>query len=141
LKETRLLKDTSGDNTDFFLNFIPKMDYETLVSGYKHVLDTICSPRHYYERVVTFLKEYRPRKTVGISQLQFCHITEFIKSLWFLGITNKGRRYSWRLLISTFLKCPQNFPLSISLSVSGFHFRKVAESCNKTLLVLRRQSV
>lgn len=140
-KENRLLKDMSGDNTDFSINFVPKMKYETLVTGYKNVLDTIYSPRHYYERVVTFLKEYQPRKTAGISHLRFSHITGLIKSLWFLGIWNKGRSYFWRLLISTLLKRPRHFPLSISLSVSGFHFRKVAESYNKTILALRRQNI
>lgn len=140
-KENRLLKSMSGDNTDFSINFIPKMKYETLVTGYKHVLDTIYSPRHYYERVVAFLKEYKPRKTPGISQLRLNHITGFLKSLWFLGITNKGRRYFWRLIFSTLLKRPRHFALSISLSVSGFHFRKVAENYNKTILALRRQSV
>jgi radical SAM superfamily enzyme YgiQ (UPF0313 family) len=140
-KENRLLNDFSGDNTDFSINFIPKMKYETLVTGYKHVLDTIYSPRQYYERVVAFLKEYKPRKTPGISQLRFNHITGFLKSLWFLGVINKGRRYFWRLLIFTLLKRPRHFALSISLSVSGFHFRKVAESYNKTILSMRRQSV
>jgi radical SAM superfamily enzyme YgiQ (UPF0313 family) len=140
-KENRLLNDFSGDNTDFSLNFIPRMKYETLVTGYKHVLDTIYSPRHYYERVVAFLKEYKPRKTAGISQLRFSHIASLIKTLWFLGIRNKGRRYFWKLLFSTLLKRPRRLPLSIGLSVSGFHFRKVAESYNKTILALRRQSV
>jgi radical SAM superfamily enzyme YgiQ (UPF0313 family) len=140
-KENRLLKDMSGDNTDFSINFIPKMKYETLIKGYKNVLDTIYSPRHYYERVVTLLKEYRPRKTARLSQLRFYHITGLIKSLWFLGIMNKGRRYFWRLIISTLLKRPRHFPLSINLSVSGFHFRKVAESYNKTILALRRQDI
>ncbi|HUT67916.1 MAG TPA: B12-binding domain-containing radical SAM protein [Dehalococcoidales bacterium] len=139
-KENRLLKDMSGDNTDFSINFIPRMKYETLVTGYKNVLDTIYSPRHYYERVVTFLKEYKPRKTAGISQLRFSHITSFIKALWFLGVWNKGRRYFWRLLILTLLKRPRHFALSIGLSVSGFHFRKVVEGYNKTILTLRRQS-
>ena len=140
-KENRLLKDMSGDNTDFSINFVPRMEYETLVAGYKNVLDTIYSPRRYYERVVTFLKEYKPRKTAGISQLRFSHISGLIKSFWFLGVTNKGRRYFWRLLISTLLKRPRHFPLSIGLSVSGFHFRKVVEGYNKTFLALRRQNV
>jgi radical SAM superfamily enzyme YgiQ (UPF0313 family) len=140
-KENRLLKDMSGDNTDFSINFVPKMKYETLVTGYKHVLDTIYSPRHYYERVVAFLKEYKPRKTAGISQLRFSHVTSFVKTIWFLGVTNKGRRYFWRLLILTLLKRPRHFALSIGLSVSGFHFRKVAENYNKTILALLRQSV
>ncbi len=34
-KEKRLLKETSGNNTDFATNFIPKMDYNLLISGYK----------------------------------------------------------------------------------------------------------
>jgi radical SAM superfamily enzyme YgiQ (UPF0313 family) len=140
-KENRLLNDMSGDNTDFSINFVPRMKYETLVAGYKNVLDTIYSPRRYYERVVTFLNEYKPRKTAGISQLRFSHISGLIKSFWFLGVTNKGRRYFWRLLIFTLLKRPRHFALSIGLSVSGFHFRKVAESYNKTFLALRRQNV
>jgi len=140
-QENRLLKDMSGDNTDFSTNFITKMNYETLISGYKNVLDTIYSPRHYYERVVTFLKEYRPRKTAGISQLRFHHIVSLMKSLWFLGIIDKGRLHFWRLFISTLLRYPRHFPLSVGLSVSGFHFRKVADGYNKTLLVLYRQSV
>jgi radical SAM superfamily enzyme YgiQ (UPF0313 family) len=140
-KENRLIKDMSGDNTDFSINFIPKMKYETLVDGYKHVLDTIYSPRHYYERVVAFLKEYKPRKTAGISQLRFSHVISFAKTIWFLGITNRGRRYFWRLLILTLLKRPRHFAISMGLSVSGFHFRKVAESYHKTTLTLHRQSV
>jgi radical SAM superfamily enzyme YgiQ (UPF0313 family) len=140
-QENRLLKDMSGDNTDFSINFITKMNYETLISGYKNVLDTIYSPRHYYERVVTFLKEYRPRKTAGISQLRFNHIVSLMKSLWFLGIIDKGRLHFWRLFISTLLRYPRHFPLSVGLSVSGFHFRKVADGYNKTLLALYRQSV
>jgi radical SAM superfamily enzyme YgiQ (UPF0313 family) len=140
-QENRLLKDMSGDNTDFSINFITKMNYETLISGYKNVLDTIYSPRHYYERVVTFLKEYRPRKKAGISQLRFHHIVSLMKSLWFLGIIDKGRLHFWRLFISTLLRYPRHFPLSVGLSVSGFHFRKVADGYNKTLLALYRQSV
>ncbi len=140
-QENRLLKDMSGDNTDFSINFIPKMNYETLINGYKIVLNTIYSPRHYYERVITFLKEYRPRKTVSLPHLQFVHVTQFIKSLWFLGIIDKGRWYFWRLLISTLLKYPRHFALSVGLSVSGFHFRKVVEGYNKTLLTPRHQSV
>jgi len=126
-KENRLLEHFSGDNTDFSINFIPKMNYETLINGYKHVLSTIYSPKHYYERVRTFLKEYKPQKVKGMSQLRFYHITGFIKSMWFLGVKEKGRRYYWRLFASTLLRRPRSFPLSISLAVYGFHFRKIAE--------------
>ena len=126
-KENRLLRDTSGDNTDCSINFIPKMNYETLINGYRQVLDTIYSPRQYYERVRTFLKEYKPRQGKGRPRLQFYHLKGFIKSTWFLGIREKGRRYYWKLLITTLFRHPRSFPLSVSLSVFGFHFRKIAE--------------
>ena len=125
-EENRLVKAFTGNNTDCSLNFIPKMNYETLIDGYKHILNTIYSPKHYYERVKTFLREYKPRRgTAG--RLQSHHIRAFFKSIWFLGIREKGRRYYWKLFLSTLLKQPRKFPISISLSVYGYHFRKVVE--------------
>jgi radical SAM superfamily enzyme YgiQ (UPF0313 family) len=126
-QENRLLKGISGDNTDCSLNFIPKMDYEILINGYKSILNTIYSPKHYYERVKIFLKEYKPQKRPRVSQLQFYHIRALIKSMWILGVKEKERQYYWKLFASTLLRHPRFFPLSITLAVYGFHFRKVVE--------------
>ena len=135
-QENRLLKGFSGDNTDCSLNFVPKMNYETLINGYKHILDTIYSPRQFYERVKTFLNEYRPRgKRKG--KLQFYQVRAFIKSMWLLGVREKGRRYYWKLFISTLLRRPRSFPISISLAVFGYHFRKVVEKYIKTPIEIR----
>ncbi len=125
-EENRLLSGSSGDNTDCSLNFIPKMNYETLISGYKHILNTIYSPKQYYERVKTLLKEYKPRG-IARGRLRFYHVKAFTKSIWFLGIREKGRRYYWKLLILTLLRWPRSFPLSITLAIYGFHFRKIIE--------------
>jgi len=129
--ENRLLEAFTGDNTDCSLNFIPKMNYETLINGYKHILDTIYSPRHYYERVKTFLKEYKPRRKRK-GRIQFHHIRAVVKSMWFLGVREKGRRYYWKLFISTLLKKPWAFSLSMTLAVYGYHFRKVVEKYIRT---------
>jgi len=126
-QENRLLKGFSGDNTDCSINFVPKMNYETLINGYKHILNTIYSPKQYYERVKTLLREYKPQG-VRKSRLCFYHVEAFIKSIWILGIREKGRRYYWKLFVSTLLKRPRSFPLSISLAVYGYHFRKVVEN-------------
>jgi radical SAM superfamily enzyme YgiQ (UPF0313 family) len=127
-KENRLLKSFSGNNTDCSLNFIPKMNYETLMNGYKNILETIYSPRRYYERVRTFLKEYRPQKRgEGALRLRFFHIKAFLRSTWVLGVTEKGRGYYWRLLVTTLLRHPRSFPLIVSFSIYGLHFRKVVE--------------
>ena len=142
-RENRLLKGSSGDNTDCSINFIPKMNYETLISGYKHILKTIYSPKQYYERVKTFLKEYRPQRRQGSLRLRFYHISALIKTTWFLGVREKGRRYYWKLFISTLLRHPRSFPLAISLSVYGFHFRKVVEKyiCMPTASTLRTEEL
>ncbi len=124
-KENRLLGDMSGDNTDCSTNFLPKMSYETLINGYKQVVGTIYSPKQYYERIRMFLKEYKPRE-IGAKRLRLLHINAFIKSTWFLGVREKGRRYYWRLLMWTMLRRPRSFPLLVTLSIYGFHFRRVA---------------
>jgi len=123
-KENRLLKSFTGNNTDFSLNFVPKMNYDTLINGYKYVLDTIYSPKHYYERIRTFLRVYKPpRMTAG--KIQLHQIKAFFRSIWFLGIHGKGKRHYWKLFIYYLLKSPPKFARFIILAVYGYHFRKV----------------
>lgn len=123
--EGRLLSSFTGNNTDYSLNFVPKMDSEKLISGYHNVLDTIYSPKRYYERIRTFLKVYRPpRSTPG--KVQSHQIKAFFKSIWFLGIKGEGRRQYWRLFISLLLQSPPKFVRFIVLAIYGYHFRKIA---------------
>jgi len=128
-KENRLLPYGSGDNTDGTMNFIPKMNQETLITGYKNVVKTIYSAKPYYERIKTFLEEYKPQKPrkAAEGKIHFYEIKALIKSMWVLGVKEKGRRHYWGLFSSTLLRKPRLFPLFITLAVYGFHFRKVAE--------------
>ena len=129
-KEGRLLKSMSGDNTGFSINFIPKMDYETLINGYKRIISGIYSPKPYYERVTKFLKEYQPRVShfhFGYIRFHFGYPGAFFKSLWFLGIKDKARVYYWKLFFWSLFRHPQLFPSAITFSIYGFHFRKTFE--------------
>lgn len=126
--ENRLIKDTfTGDNMDDSLNFIPKMNRESLISGYKHVLNTIYSPKQYYSRITTLLKEYRPRAKTRIYKANWTDLLGLLNSIWFLGIREKGRRYYWRVFASTLVTKPRVFPLFVTLAVYGYHFRKVID--------------
>lgn len=125
-KENRLLSDTSGDNTDCSLNFIPKMNSENLINGYKKILHTIYSPKLYYERVIKFLKEYKPKRLKRKIHLEFSYLKAFFKSIWALGIVGKERFYYWKLVSWTLVRHPRFFNLAISFSIYGFHFRKIA---------------
>ena len=128
--ENRIVKTFTGNNTDCSINFIPKMKYATLISGYRNILNTIYSPTPYYERLRTFLREYKPRRKIA-NRLQPHHLRAFFNSVWVLGIRERGRRDYWKLFVSTLLRHPRKFPIAISLAVYGYHFRKVAESYTK----------
>jgi radical SAM superfamily enzyme YgiQ (UPF0313 family) len=124
LKEGRLVKDATGDNTDFSINFVPRMSSETLISGYRNILNTIYSPKHYYARVKNFLKEYRPMQARG-GRIQFPHLKAAFRSAVRLGIIGRERYHYWKLFFWSLLRRPRLFPLAITLSIYGFHFRKV----------------
>jgi radical SAM superfamily enzyme YgiQ (UPF0313 family) len=122
-EENRLLKDISGDNTDFSLNFIPKMNYDTLIEGYQKILNTIYSPKHFYQRVITLLKQYKPKQKKA--DFKFHYLKAFFKSIWLLGIQGKERLHYWKLIFWTLVRRPRLFPLAITFAIYGFHFRKI----------------
>jgi radical SAM superfamily enzyme YgiQ (UPF0313 family) len=136
VKEGRLLKDATGDNTDLSINFIPKMSLEALISGYKKVLNTIYSPHYYYERVTRFLKEFKPLQKRTF-RFQFSYCGAFFKTIIFLGIMGKERILFWKLFFWSLFKRPRLFPLAITLTICGFHFRKNFEN---HLLALEKNS-
>ncbi len=124
--ENRLLGDFCGDNTDFSINFIPRMNYETLMNGYRKIVSSIYAPNQYYERLNTFLKEYKPRRGKAVRP-QFGYLMSLVKSMWFLGLKEKGRRYYWRLLVWMLIRHPRCFQVSVTLAIHGYHFRKIFE--------------
>ncbi|HEX9949017.1 MAG TPA: DUF4070 domain-containing protein [Thermodesulfobacteriota bacterium] len=123
-KENRLLHDMTGNNTDCSINFVPKMGYETLVDGYRKIMKTIYAPKHYYKRIRTFLREFRPlhKRRVYFSAP---HIKAFLKSLWLLGVQGRERFQYWRLLASTLIRRPRSIQLAVTFAIYGFHFRRV----------------
>jgi radical SAM superfamily enzyme YgiQ (UPF0313 family) len=123
-KENRLVQSFTGDNTDCSINFVPKMGYEALVAGYAKVMETIYSPRHYYKRIRTFFREYRPHSKQSTT-FNSSYVKAFLRTLWLLGIRGRERFQYWRLLVSTLLKRPQSISLAVTLAIYGFHFRKV----------------
>jgi radical SAM superfamily enzyme YgiQ (UPF0313 family) len=127
-RERRLLKETSGNNTDCSTNFIPKMDYEILVKGYKKVLRSLYAPKQYYERIRTFLREYAPplnkRKAL---RFRPHYLGAFFKSIIVLGFVGKERFHYWRLLLWTTFSRPRLLTQAVTLAIYGFHFRKIFE--------------
>jgi radical SAM superfamily enzyme YgiQ (UPF0313 family) len=126
-EENRLtVQKATGDNTDCSMNFVPKMDRTTLVSGYKEVLTTLYSPSQYYKRIKTFMAQYKPqKKQKAISQIKWWHVWAAVRSMWFLGVVDPSRAYYWLFILSTLVKRPGSFRLSMTLAIYGYHFRRV----------------
>ena len=125
-KEGRLVDQFSGDNVDGSTNIIPKMGVEALREGYRTILSQIYAPKFYYERVVTFLREYQPPR-VRI-HLEPQYILALWRSIYQLGIRGAERIHYWRLFFWSLFRRPRLFPLAITLAIYGFHFRQVAAS-------------
>lgn len=126
-KEGRILNGMTGDNTDFSINFIPKMDHKLLIEGYTKVLGAIYEPKYYYARVMRFFKEYNTMQQRTKVNINFSNLRALFKSIFRLGIIGRERVYYWRLFFWTLFKRPKLFPLAITYSIYGYHFRKIFE--------------
>ena len=123
-EEGRILDNCTGDNCDGSLNFMPRMDAETINAGYQAVLNYIYSPKNYYNRVVEFLKDYTP---VRRRRFDKGEIRAFFKSILYLGILDKGKSklYYWKLLIRALLFHRSEFAEAVSNAIFGYHFNRL----------------
>jgi radical SAM superfamily enzyme YgiQ (UPF0313 family) len=118
----RLIGHTTGNNGDGTTNFISRMNRDTLREGYRNLMEHIYAPGPYYRRIRTFLREYR-RPEIS-SPLNWRYLMAFAHANLRLGILGRERFHYWGLLIWTFFHRPAHFPLAVTLSIYGYHFRK-----------------
>nr|WP_073083096.1 B12-binding domain-containing radical SAM protein [Sporobacter termitidis] len=123
--EGRIEKSFTGNNTDFTMNFVPKMDRHVLENGYQQIVKTIYSPKYYYERVINFLAGYNPKKFAESFSLM--NIVAFLRSIFRIGVFGRERKYYWKLLNWSLRNRPDTFPIAVRFSIYGFHFRKLYE--------------
>lgn len=123
--ENRLLRESRGNNTDRFLNYMPKMGVERLLNGYEHIVKSIYSTKNYYDRIRAFIKDYNPRCK---ARIKLEEVKALFKSFWVVGVCSKARFHFWRLLFSTLFKKTRSFPVAVELAILGLHFQKVMES-------------
>jgi radical SAM superfamily enzyme YgiQ (UPF0313 family) len=124
-EENRLIEGWSGNNMDGATNFIPKMNYCDLIAGYSKMIHVIYSPREYYNRIKSFLDVYNVPAWKS-QMLTLTEIKAFIRLLWLIGVLEKGKRYFWKTLIYSLMKYPKKFSLAMTLTVYGYHFRRIA---------------
>jgi radical SAM superfamily enzyme YgiQ (UPF0313 family) len=124
-KEGRLLHDSTGNNTDCTLNFVPKMDSTRLVEGYKNVLRNIYSPREYYRRALDCLSRSHSDRV----ESRQASARETARSLFdivlTLGVLDRYRREFWNYTYQLLRHHANDFAHGLTLAAMGYHFRKV----------------
>ncbi len=120
--ENRLLKDSKGENTDGSLNYIPKMDRQTLLDGYHHIISQLYSRRMYYKRIQVFLKNYTP--TVK-SRFTLNDLQALIKSMYKIGLFSRASILYWQLVLKTAFTNIKLLPVVMDMIICGEHFNKM----------------
>jgi radical SAM superfamily enzyme YgiQ (UPF0313 family) len=129
-EENRLTVEATGNNTDASMNFVPKMNLFDLLVGYRKIILNIYATKPYYMRIRRFLlnynKIYKGQKKIGLS-----YLGAFFKSIYIIGIVNKGRGEYWKFLFWTLIRRPGLFIDAMTFAVYGYHFRAVYGLRNK----------
>ena len=132
-KEGRLLgDDASGNNTVATLNFIPKMDAETLVAGYQRIMRTIYRPSEYYRRALDSLQRVpqdipEAHQYHGIKAVKAC-----LRIAFKLGVLDAERREFWRFFLEAARTHHDRMVELLRHAAMAYHFRKLNESYGDT---------
>ena len=117
--EGRLLKESLGNNTLLDLNFIPKMDAQQLLEGYRRILQTIYHPKEYFERASAFLTQLG---AAAKAPVVFSDVMAVVRSLWRQGLRSSYRREYWKFIVQALRRHRQHFDKAFTLAIMGHHF-------------------
>jgi radical SAM superfamily enzyme YgiQ (UPF0313 family) len=133
-REGRLLADGNGNNSDIRLNFVPNMNPERLIAGYRSIMQRLYTQPAYYERVRKFLERFKPAYHRPRALTDYA---AFARSVVKQGLMTKGRRHYWRFLWDAATRYRHAFDTAIVLAVMGYHFetltRKVIAEASRQL--------
>ena len=125
LKEGRIVDEGNGNNMDLRLNFIPKMNAQRLVDGYRSILQQIYHPDAYYERVRRFLAYYRPAHHRRRSLSDYLALG---RSILKQGVLGKDRVSYWKFFLEAATRYRHSFDTAITLSIMGYHFQTLTRA-------------
>ena len=129
-REARLKLDGehSGNNTDCVLNFVPKMDADVLIEGYKSILRNIYGPREYYERALASLRHVQRERTPAMQGgISGSDIATFVRIIAELGVRDSSRGEFWRFMKRVVVEHRGQIEQGLMHAALGYHFRTLAE--------------
>jgi hypothetical protein len=129
-REGRLRGDTTGNNLDTQLNFVPEMPEAVLKAGYKRVLNTIYDRRlhQYFARCWTLVQNLdRSRAPTPMSTpLRLPEMLRFAVASLRQLVSPQGPAYL-RFLSRVSTQHPAMLREAFALAAKGYHLRKITE--------------
>jgi radical SAM superfamily enzyme YgiQ (UPF0313 family) len=126
-REGRLLLESSGNNTDGSLNFVPKMDATRLIEGYKSIMRAIYSPGEYYQRALNCLERVVGGAPEARRNGFASDVVTLFRVMLELGVRDRARGEFWRYLRLALTRHREKFAEAMRLAALGYHFRKLTE--------------
>ena len=123
-QEDRLLGESSGNQTDMTLNFVPEMPRDQLLAEYRRVVSTLYDPtlKNYFARCLTLL-EHMPRTSHNVRSIRSEELIAFARSIQRQLFSKQGLEYT-RFLLKSLKNYPNMFPEAVRLAVMGYHLEK-----------------
>jgi radical SAM superfamily enzyme YgiQ (UPF0313 family) len=129
-REGRILDSGEGDNTNIQLNFLPHMDMQQLVDGYRTVLKKIYGCEAYYERVKLHLSRTQPKpgeRKFKQRWLTRGNVRAFATSIVRQGVFGRQRWSYWKFLLTAATRYRRCFGAAMTLAVMGYHFQVMTQ--------------
>jgi len=123
-REERLLDESTGNNVEIALNFVPELDREVLIDGYRRVLETLYGPdlRTYFARCRTLLDRLGGRRRPGRWPSR-AELLALVRSLRLQLFSRQGPAYA-AFLAHTLLTRPRQLATAVRMAIKGLHFQR-----------------
>ena len=131
-REGRLLGEASGNNTVCTFNFKTRMDPALLIQGYQRIMQTIYSPREYYERTLASLRRTAQHLTKAGHSNLVNDVASLTRVLVKLGVIDRERKEFWRFFTKSLFKHRTRMAESLRLAAMGYHFRKLSDAYSQS---------
>ncbi len=125
-REDRLLGESSGNQTDMTLNFVPEMPRDKLLREYRRVVSTLYDPtlKNYFARCLKLL-EYMPKTHNNVRAIDnMAEIRAFFRSIQKQLFSKQGLEYA-RFLMKVLKDYRPMFPEAVRLAIMGYHLEKI----------------
>jgi radical SAM superfamily enzyme YgiQ (UPF0313 family) len=125
-REGRLIDTHSGDNMDLRLNFVPKMNEQQLIDGYRSILKRIYHPDAYYDRARRYLAQI-PRTQPRGRAPSWSDCKALARSIVRQGILGDFRWSYWKFFLQAATRYRHAFDRAITFAIMGYHFHTLTQ--------------